>query len=131
MKAPSILVAVALLCAFLLPAAPAQAAAIDGSWSGSGYLAVAQGQRERVRCRVTYSRQTPTVYSVSATCASPSAQVRQSGTLLKVSATSYVGDIYNAEFDVSGRVRVVVRGNSQTVTFQSSAASGQLSLRKR
>ncbi len=131
MKSLSVFASVAVMFALLLPGTPALAAAIDGSWSGSGYLAVNQGQRERVRCRVTYSRQTPTVFSVSATCASPSAQVRQSGTLLKVSATSYVGDIYNAEFDVSGRVRVVVRGNTQTVTFTSSAATGQLSLRKR
>lgn len=130
MKALSFLALAIAAFALVLPAVPAEAAAIDGSWSGSGYLAVSQGQKERVRCRVTYSRQTSTVFSVSATCASSSAQVRQSGTLLKVSATSYVGDIYNAEYDVSGRVRVVVKGSTQTVTFTSSAASGQLSLRK-
>ena len=37
-------------------ATPAAAASLGGSWSGSGFVKPASGQRERVRCRVTYTR---------------------------------------------------------------------------
>lgn len=117
--------------AALLPAGQAHAVPLEGSWSGAGYVSPNSGQRERVRCRVSYSKQTPKVYSVSATCASSSAQIRQSGTLLKVRANSYVGDVYNSDYDVSGRLRVKVSGRKQTVTFSSSVANGKLTLRRR
>ena len=108
-----------------------QAAPIDGTWSGGGYVKPASGKRERVRCRVTYRRQTAKVYSVSAVCASASAQIRQTGEIIKVSKTRYVGDLFNAEYNLSGRVRIRVRGRSQSVSFSSSAGRGSITLRKR
>jgi hypothetical protein len=47
-----------------------------------------------------------------------------------VSPNRYVGDFYNSEYDISGRVRVVISGSSQTVTFSSAKGSGSLSLKK-
>ena len=52
--------------------APAFAGDLQGSWSGGGTMSLASGKRERVRCRVTYSRKSQTTYLVSAVCASPS-----------------------------------------------------------
>lgn len=48
-----------------------------------------------------------------------------------VSPNRYVGDFYNTEYDISGRIRVSVSGGSQTVSFTSSKASGSMSLSKR
>ncbi|MEO1206060.1 MAG: hypothetical protein AAFV45_06985 [Pseudomonadota bacterium] len=115
----------------VLPVGAATAAPLEGSWSGAGTVNPSSGQPERVRCRVNYSRQTAKVYNVSATCASASASLRQTGTLLRVRSNRYVGDVYNSDFDISGRLKVTVKGRKQIVTFTSSAASGRLNLRKR
>lgn len=109
----------------------ASAASLSGTWSGGGYVKPTDGKRERVHCRVTYSQQSSKVFSVSAVCASKSNKIRQSGEVLKVSSTRYVGDFYNSQFDISGRVRVKISGNTQTVTFKSASGYGSMTLRKR
>lgn len=124
---------------FCLAAAPlllvmpnvAGAASLDGSWTGSGYVQPNSGARENVRCRVSYDRQTDKVYGVIATCATPSNKIHQTGTLLKVSEGRYVGDFYNGQFDISGRVRVIMKGARQTITFSSAKGSGAMELRRR
>ena len=114
----------------LLPASLA-AATLDGSWSGDGAITPRNGERERIRCRVTYSRLSAKVYSVSATCASASTTIRQSGTVLMVRPDVFVGDFYNQQYDMSGRIRVVVSGSTQNVTLSSRDGSGWLRLRRR
>jgi hypothetical protein len=109
----------------------ADAASLEGSWSGSGVVNPTDGPREKVRCRISYRRESAKVYGLTATCATRSNKVQQTGTLLMVSATSYVGDFYNPAHDISGRVRVVVRGSRQTVTFKSARGSGRVTLRRR
>lgn len=109
----------------------AGAASLEGTWSGSGVANPKDGKREKVRCRITYRRQTEKVYSVAAACATTSVKFRQTGKLLKVSPTRYIGDFYNPEYDVSGRVRVIVRGSAQTVTFNSARGNGRVTLSKR
>lgn len=109
----------------------ANAGPIDGTWSGGGYVQITDGKRERVRCRVTYSRQTDKVYAVKATCASPSNKIYQTGEVLMVGHNRYVGDFYNNQFDVSGRVRVSVSGSRQTVSFKSASGHGSMNLSKR
>lgn len=109
----------------------AVADSLGGSWSGSGYVTPADGQREKVRCRVNYSPQGEKVVAVSATCASASMTIQQTGQLSKVTANKYVGDFYNSQYDISGRIRVSVNGGSQTVTFTSAHGSGSLNLSRR
>lgn len=118
------------LAATLAPAA-AMAADLSGSWSGSGSVTPKSGAKERVQCRVNYARQSSTVFSVSATCATPSIKIVQTGEVLEVGGGRYVGDFYNPQFDVSGRIRVVVSGNRQTVTFGGAQGHGSLSLSRR
>lgn len=121
-----------LAAAPLMLTAPAvHAASIDGAWSGNGFVKPKSGARESVRCRVRYDRQTDKVYGVVATCATPSNKIHQTGTLLKVNDGRYVGDFYNGQFDISGRVRVIVNGSRQTVTFSSGSGSGRMELRRR
>jgi hypothetical protein len=103
---------------------------INGTWNGNGYVQPANGQRERVRCRVTYSQQTETVFAVSAVCASSSAKIYQTGEVLMVNPNRYVGDFYNSAYDISGRVSVNVSGSSQTVSFKSHSGYGSMTLRR-
>lgn len=122
-----------LVAAALALAAPgsASAASLDGTWSGGGFVKPSSGNSEKVRCRVSYDRQTDKVFGVTATCATPSNKIYQTGTVLKVSEDRYVGDFYNGQFDISGRVRVTVQGSRQTVTFSSAKGTGKMELRRR
>ena len=108
--------------------AAAQQASLEGSWSGGGYAEVGNGQREKVRCRVRYSREAADVFGFSAVCASASVKLTQTGTVSRAGANRFVGEVYNAEFDISGRIRVVVSGSSQSVTISTGRGSGSLSL---
>lgn len=111
--------------------AAAQGAALDGMWTGGGYVAVESGKRERVSCRVRYSRENPDVFGVHAVCASQSVKLTQTGTVSRAGPNRFVGDFYNAEYDISGRVRVIVSGSSQTVTLTSARGTGSLSLSRK
>ena len=58
-------------------------------------------------------------------------KIVQTGQLTTVNESRYIGDFTNAEYNISGSVRVVVRGNTQDVTFSSSSGTGSLALKKR
>lgn len=109
----------------------AHADPLSGTWSGGGYVQPKDGAREKVSCRVTYSPQGGTTVGVSATCATSSMTIHQTGSLTMVNPNKYVGDFYNSEFDVSGRIRVSVSGGSQTVSFGGARGAGSLSLSRR
>jgi hypothetical protein len=49
----------------------------------------------------------------------------------RLSRGRYRGTFYNTEFNVSGSIRVVVRGRSQRVSLTGDGASASFSLRKR
>jgi hypothetical protein len=106
----------------------AQPANLEGSWSGGGVVTFASGARERARCQAHYSRRSPTTYALTATCATPSGRATQSASVRQVSGNSYQGSFYNIEYNVSGTVHVVVRGNSQNVHLSSGAGSASLRL---
>jgi len=125
---------VAILAAFLMTGTvvtSASAASLNGTWSGSGYVQPREGNRESVRCRVTYDRQSSRVYGVRATCASSSNSIRQTGEVLMIRSNLFAGDFYNPQFDIGGRIRITVSGSIQTVTFSGRGVTGQLTLRKR
>jgi hypothetical protein len=46
----------------------------------------------------------------------------------QVGDNSYQGSFFNSEYNVSGTIRVVVRGNSQSVHLSSGAGSASLRL---
>lgn len=122
----------AIICGLLIAASTAGAAAsISGTWSGSGYVDPANGPRESVRCRITYSQLSKTVFSVKATCATTSVKIIQTGEVLMVNPSRYIGDFYSNQYDVSGRVRVIVKGSRQTVTFSSQRGRGRVTLKRR
>lgn len=125
------LFSLAFVAGLILPAGSVSADSLSGNWSGSGYVQPTNGKRENVRCKVTYTPQGAKVVAVAATCASASVTIRQTGSLSLVNSNRYVGEFYNPDYDISGRVRVNVSGGSQTVTFSSARGGGSMSLRRR
>jgi hypothetical protein len=120
-----------ILALSVVPFGPVHAASsLEGTWSGSGYVVPKSGARENVRCRVRFSRQSTKVFSVEATCSSATTNVVQTGEVLEVSAGRYAGDFYNPQYDISGRIRIQMSGNHQTVSFSGAQGQGSLSLNK-
>src|SRR5579864_8450125 len=114
----TILALVPLILLSLSGYARSEPAGLTGSWSGGGWFSLSAGPRERARCSAHYSGSGPVV-SVSATCATDSTKVSQSATLRQTGANTYSGDFFNAQYNVSGTIHVVVRGNTQSVTLTS------------
>jgi hypothetical protein len=106
----------------------AQAADLDGSWAGGGSVQFSSGSSEQARCRVSYSKRSSTSYAASATCATPSARVTQTAVLRRTGDNSFSGTFHNSEYNISGTIQVVMRGNAQSVHLSSSAASASLRL---
>jgi hypothetical protein len=106
----------------------AQAAGLEGSWSGGGTVRFASGGEEHARCRAHYSRRSNAVYVLRATCATASGKAAQSATLQKVGDNRYSGTFYNSEYDISGRIYVIIRGSSQSVRLTSSSGSASFRL---
>ena len=111
-----------------LPLSAAKAAELEGSWSGGGTVRFATGAEEQARCRAHYSRRAKGVYVLRATCATASGKAAQSATLQRVGDNRYSGTFYNSEFDISGRIYVVLRGSSQSVRLTSSSGSASFRL---
>jgi hypothetical protein len=108
-------------------AGAAQAASIDGTWSGAGKVTMKDGVVEPVRCRIRYEPGSGRTFLVHANCAHANGIFQQSGRVVQRSATSYTGHIYSDQFGVAGDVTIAVSGNSQTLTAVS--AKGRASVR--
>ncbi|MGI9406491.1 MAG: hypothetical protein ACR2O4_08980 [Hyphomicrobiaceae bacterium] len=89
------------------------------------------GAQERVRCNVKYFRQSATMFSISARCASGAGRIDQTGSLIKTGSNEYQGTVFNAQHGISANVYVTLRGRRQSVSISSSGGSASLSLRKR
>ncbi|WP_141702039.1 hypothetical protein [Methyloceanibacter stevinii] len=115
----------------MAPNTAASAAALAGEWSGEGTVTQTEGPTEKVRCRVSYKQESAKVFGVVAQCASTSKMMKQIGELLEVRPGVYTGEFILTQYDVSGRVRVVVEGETQTVTFKSPRGEGEVILNRR
>jgi hypothetical protein len=125
------MVCVALLLAGSLglsQSSTAQPASLEGSWSGGGVVSFASGGREKARCNARYRRGSNATYALTATCATASGRATQTASVRNVGGNSYRGSFYNSEYNVSGTISVVVRGNSQSVQLTSDAGSASLQL---
>jgi hypothetical protein len=104
---------------------------LAGSWSGGGWVAFSNGNKEKARCRATYRRAGKNSYSLQATCATSSGKASQTATVYQVTASRYRGSFYNTDYNVRGTIRVIVSGGSQRVSLAGDGASASLSLRRR
>ena len=112
-------------------AQPAQGATLEGSWSGGGTVTFfSSGGSEQARCRARYSRASGGTFSLNATCATASARATQTATLRKIGDNTYRGSFYNSEYDVTGTIYVVLRGDSQSVTLTSAQGGGKFNLNR-
>ena len=122
------------LCAilFLATISPLQAEplALEGTWSGSGTMQAMDNPPQKLTCRIKYKRETEKVFKLAAKCVTISTAINQTGQLLKVNPGDYVGEFHVASYDISGRVRIVIDGDVQTMSFKSSRANGTVTLAK-
>ena len=86
-------------------------------------MVFASGAKEQARCRARYTRRSDTSYFVNATCASASGKASQTAVLRRASPNSYRGRFHNSEYDISGVIFVVVRGNTQSIRLTSGSGS--------
>jgi hypothetical protein len=110
---------------------PATAADLEGSWSGGGYIRFASGDRERARCRAQFSQVSSTVFRVNAVCATESVKVEQVARVRKVGSRTYAGRFVNSEYNITGDIRVTVKGSVQSVHLASGEHSANLTLYRR
>lgn len=69
---PALLAAALLLSAPVAFADDSPFAALPGSWSGDGTIAMSNGSKERIRCQATYRLQNPTTVDLRLSCSSDS-----------------------------------------------------------
>ena len=129
-KGVCILVAGLSLCLMGLDQARAEGAALlAGAWKGGGIVEYITGNRERARCQARYSAGATTV-SLNATCATPSGSIAQYARLHKTGANTFAGTFFNSQYSTSGSIRVVVHGDTQTVSISSGNGSASLVLKR-
>jgi hypothetical protein len=103
---------------------------LEGTWRGSGTMQQMDDPPQKLTCRIKYSRETAKVFRVVAKCVTISSTINQTGQLLKVNPGVYVGEFHVAAYGLSGRIRVVIDGATQTMSFKSSRAKGTVTLTK-
>ena len=108
----------------------AQAASLEGTWTGAGYLQPASGKRAPVTCKVQYQPASAATHTVTATCSAGPLTIVQTGKVKAVSESRFVGNFSNATHQVAGSVRVTVSGSAQQIVFKGAAGEGALALRK-
>ena len=119
----------ALLMAVSVPAtADAQSRGLEGAWTGGGSVMFSSGAKEQARCRARYTRRTDASYFVNATCATASGRASQTAVVRRAGPNSYRGRFHNSEYDISGLIFVIIRGNSQSVRLTSRSGSAFLQL---
>lgn len=120
--------AAALWCVCSADNAVAQAAKLQGAWSGGGRVVLPSGDAERARCRATFRQQTARTFSMNAVCATTSARVAQVGRVQQVSSNGFEGRFYNREYDISGTIFITVRGNRLSASLSGGGGRGTFNL---
>lgn len=122
------LAAAGLLADAVQAPAAAQGARLDGTWNGSGRLILGGGNSERARCRATFRRQAARTFAMSAICATSSARIVQVASVQQVGTGRYTGRFYNREYDITGTIRISLRGNRMSAYLTGGSASAALTL---
>lgn len=119
-----------LLFAATTASANAEPVSLEGTWSGSGTMQAVDNPPQKLTCKIQYRRETDKVFKLAAKCVTISTAINQTGELLKVNPGVYVGEFHVASYDISGRIRVTIDGDVQTMSFKSSRANGNVTLTK-
>ncbi|PPD07533.1 MAG: hypothetical protein CTY28_08610 [Hyphomicrobium sp.] len=123
----------AILAAFLTvaPVKAAVAGELVGTWSGTGTVTLANGAREKARCRASYISAGGRTYAMSATCATAAAKVSQTAIVSQNTKNRFGGTFYNPEFGVTGRIRIILSGARQTVYLSGSSGHATFNMHRR
>jgi len=113
-----------------MSAAGAESGALVGTWSGTGSIAFASGSKEKARCRARFAKTGEISYEMTATCATSSAKVDQTATLIKTGANTYAGSFFNQQYNTGGSIRITVSGRTQHVRISGEAGTAVFSMRK-
>ncbi len=108
----------------------AQAASIEGSWSGSGTVRLTEGGVERVRCRIRYEKGSGRTFTLHVTCAHSNGTFRVSGRIVQLSGNKYSGRLYSEQYSVAGDIGISVSGSRQTLTAKSTKGTATVKLTK-
>jgi hypothetical protein len=108
--------------------AVAEPATLEGTWSGGGTVVYPSGERERARCRATFTRRSANRFNMNAICATPSARVAQTAVLARASDNRFTGEFFNPEYSVSGAIAITVRGNSLNASLNGGGGTGYFNL---
>ncbi len=109
-------------------AAHAQKSGLDGTWSGGGRVVFPSGDTEQVRCRATFKRQSGGTVGMVATCATASVRLDQVGKVQQVAANVYAGEFQNAEYGISGSIRITVQDSRLVASLAAGGGSARLTL---
>jgi hypothetical protein len=65
---------------------------------------------------------------MSAVCSTETIRVAQVARVQRVSATSFEGQFHNSEYDISGSIRITVRGDRLSASLSGAGGSGSFTL---
>ncbi|MDH3579988.1 MAG: hypothetical protein OEM91_05100 [Hyphomicrobiales bacterium] len=109
----------------------ANAASIEGNWSGSGTVRLTEGGTEAVRCRIRYEKGSGRTFVLHVTCAHSNGTFKVSGRIVQLSGGNrYSGRLYSDQYSVAGDVGISVSGTRQTLTAKSKKGSATVKLTK-
>ncbi len=122
-----------ILAAFLTvaPVKAAVAGELAGSWSGTGTVTLASGAKEKARCRASYVSAGGRTYAMSATCATAAAKVTQTAIVSQNTKNRFGGTFYNPEYGVTGRIRIILSGASQTVYLTGGSGHATFNMKRK
>jgi hypothetical protein len=109
-------------------ASPAAAQSIHGTWSGGGMIIFPSGERERARCRATFRPTGGGGISMQGVCATSSVRVSQSASLSRLTSTTYSGEFYNTEYNISGSIRIRLHGSKLNASLNGGGGAAQFVL---
>lgn len=125
----AVLIGLAMVDSHSAPVA-AQAANLEGSWSGGGTVRFSSGTSERARCRASFSKRGANGYDMSAVCATSSGRAAQTAQLTRSGANRYTGSFQNSDYGISGSISLSVNGNSLNASLSGGGGSASLNLNR-
>jgi hypothetical protein len=128
--AAAFVLATAMTATLTMGRAEAQSDSLEGSWSGGGQIVFPSGETEKARCRASFRRQGGNSFGMSAICATASARVQQTAEVTRVSGNRFRGEFFNAEFGITGSIRITLTGNRLSASLSGGGGSAQFSLRR-
>jgi hypothetical protein len=101
---------------------------LAGAWSGNGSVTLPSGASEKARCKATFRKRGANSFAMDAVCASSSARVVQTASLEQIGPNRYAGDFTNAEYNISGSIKLTISGNNLSAALNGGGGSANFNL---